>query len=482
MVAGTVCLVVALVGSLMFQGAVIAETQDRAIASVMETGKAFTAVTKRVSPAVVFIKATKQSVPAGNMQGFGDLRGQIPDELFERFFGDRLPPMQGPQQPQPRVGQGSGFIISEDGYILTNNHVVGQADRLDVTLHDGRVFEAKLIGTDKHTDVAIIKIEGDDLPMLAMGDSDEIEVGEWVLAVGSPFGLSGTVTSGIVSAKGRNSMGITDYEDFIQTDAAINPGNSGGPLVNMRGEAIGINTAIVSRSGGYNGIGFAIPMNMAREICDQLMENGSVTRGFLGVIIQPLTSELATSFNLDSDKGVLIGDVNEDGPAGRAGLQRGDVVVELNGKPVEDMTTFRNRVAMIEPGKKAELEVVRDGKRQTISVKVGKLESTSMVAAKSSNAVEKQLGLSVQTLDKQLAEKLGVEGEQGVVITNVAPGSEASRQGLRPGMVIKEVNHKSVKDASQFAELVEASEDGSSLLLLVQHDEHTRFVVLKVEK
>lgn len=476
-------LVAALVVGLTLHNSVVAETRSDALARVEETGKAFTEVTKKVEPAVVFIKATKQIVPTASQPGFGDLQGQIPDELLKRFFGGAMPPMQGPQMPQPAVGNGSGFIISQDGHILTNNHVVGNADKLEVTLHDGRVLDARLIGTDKRTDVAIIKVDAQDLPTLPMGDSDAIEVGEWVLAVGSPFGLSGTVTSGIVSAKGRDGMGITDYEEFIQTDAAINPGNSGGPLVNLRGEAIGINTAILSRTGAYNGIGFAIPMNMAREICQQLMEKGTVTRGFLGVAIQPLTQDLAESFQLKTNEGVLIADVNAGGPAEKAGLQRGDVVVQLDGKPVTDMTSFRNRIAMLEPGKQAKLEVMRDGQAKTISVELGKLDSDTVASVGgSSETTTAKLGLSVQTLDKELAEKLGAEADKGVVITQVQPGSAAAAQGLRPGMVIVEVDHQAVQNAEQFSKIVQDHQDAGTLLMLVQQGEHTRYVVLKLEK
>ena len=484
--AGLLVLALAVTAGLVMQSVVIAAStasanRDQAIASAQQTSKAFTAVTKEVTPAVVFIKATKQQVMTGNMQQFGDLQGQFPEEMLKRFFGDSLPQMQMPRQPQPMVGQGSGFIISKDGYILTNNHVAGEASKLEVTLSDGRVLSAKLIGTDARTDVAIIKVDADNLPMLPMGDSDKIEVGEWVLAIGSPFGLSGTVTSGIVSAKGRNSMGITDYEDFLQTDAAINPGNSGGPLVNLQGEAIGINTAIMSRSGGYNGIGFAIPMNMAKDICDQLIKNGSVVRGYLGVMIQPLTTELAQSFQVSDTQGVLIGDVTPDGPAAKAGLQRGDVVVQLDGKPVEDITSFRNHVALIKPGTDANLAVMRNGKQEEVVVKVGTLPDQEVATAHAEGSVQ-SLGLSVQTLTEQLADKLGVDAASGVVITQVVPGSVADSQGLRPGMVIKQVDKEPVKNASQFTDLLKGSKDTTSHLLLVQDGEYTRYVVLKVEK
>jgi serine protease Do len=451
----------------------------QAIASVAETGKAFTAVTRQVSPAVVYIKATRQHMMTGNDQGFDGLRGQIPDELLKRFFGDRLPEFPMPRPNQPMVGEGSGFVISKDGYILTNSHVVGGADKLEVSLHDGRRLEAKVVGTDKRTDVALIKVDANDLPVLPMGDSDALEVGEWVLAIGSPFGLTGTVTSGIVSAKERDGMGITDYENFIQTDAAINPGNSGGPLVNLRGEAVGINTAIISRSGGYNGIGFAIPMNMARQICDQLMEHGSVTRGYLGIMIQALTPELASSFGLGETTGVLVGDVTSDGPATAAGVQRGDVIVALEGEPVKDITHFRNRVAMIKPNTSVSLELLRDGKRQTVSVTVGELPEENLVAATGPASVESSWGLSVQTIDPQLAAQLNVEPNSGVVVTGVDPNSVAAASGLQPGTIIREVNRHSVKDANEFARLVSEAKDAKSLLLLAERDGRTLYVVLQ---
>ena len=481
---GLLVLATAATASFITQRSVVADNQDPAIASAIEIGKGFTAVTKRVEPAVVFIKATKQQLMSNNMQGFGDLQGQIPDELLRRFFGDNMPHMQTPQQPpqsMPMVGQGSGFIISEDGYILTNNHVVGGADKLEVKLADGRELPAKLVGTDPHTDVAVIKIDAKNLPVLPMGDSDKLEPGEWVLAIGSPFGLTGTVTSGIVSATGRSSMGITDYENFIQTDAAINPGNSGGPLVNLQGQAVGINTAILSRSGGYNGIGFAIPMSMAKSIVTQLIERGSVTRGYLGVMIQQLTPELAKSFKITDSHGVLIGDVSAGGPGAAAGLQSGDVVVKLDGKPVEDLTTFRNQVALIKPDTKATLTVIRNGESKDIVVTVGTLPDQDVASVQNSSATN-SLGLAVQTLDAQLAEKLGVKADSGVVITEVVPGSEADNQGLQSGMIIKQVDHAKVKNAKEFADAVKAGKDAGSVLLLVQQGEHTRFVVLKLEK
>jgi serine protease Do len=458
-----------------------ADTDQRAIANVTETGQAFAAVTREVGPAVVYIRATRQHVMTSHQPGMDSFRGQIPDDLLKRFFGERLPEFPMPQQPQqrPMVGEGSGFVISKDGYILTNNHVVGGAEKLEVLLHNGERVEAKVIGTDKRTDVALIKVDADDLPVLRMGDSDALEVGEWVLAIGSPFGLTGTVTAGIVSAKGRDSMGITDYENFIQTDAAINPGNSGGPLVNLRGEAVGINTAIISRGGGHNGIGFAIPMNMVRQIYEQLREHGSVTRGFLGIVIQPLTPELAQSFGLSEPAGVLIGDLNNDGPAAAAGLMRGDVIVSLDGEPVKDVTSFRNRVAMIQPDTTVNLEVLRDGDRRKMSVKIGSLPSEVAVDATERKALESEWGMSVQTIDPQLAEQLKVEPNGGVVVTTVDPNSPAAAAGIRPGTIIRQVNRQDVANAADFARAIGELNDADSLLLLVEREGRTQYVAVK---
>jgi len=274
-------------------------------------------------------------------------------------------------------------------------------------------------------------------------------------------------------------MGITDYENFIQTDAAINPGNSGGPLVNLQGEAVGINTAIISRSGGYNGIGFAIPMSMAREICEQLMEHGSVTRGYLGIIIQALTPALAQSFGLSETTGVLVGDLSSDGPAAAAGLLRGDVVVSLDGEPVKDITSFRNRVAMIQPDTTVNLEVLRDGNRQTVSVKIGSLPDETLASAAGPKGIESGWGLSVQTIDPQLAEQLKVEANSGVVVTNVDPTSAAATAGIRPGTIIQEVNRQRVTDAAEFARVISEAKDADTLLLLVQREGRTQYVVVK---
>jgi serine protease Do len=309
---------------------------DDELAPLQQASKAFSSVAKKAAPAVVFIKVEKTvetggAVPFGNSDPFG-------------FFYDRQP------REYRQMGQGSGFIISEDGYILTNNHVVGDADTITVKLSDGRQFKAERIGGDEKSDVAVIKIEGENLPILPLGNSDELEVGEWVIAIGNPFGLAETLTFGIVSAKGRNTVGINDYEDFIQTDAAINPGNSGGPLINLEGQAVGINSAIFSSTGGSVGIGFAIPINMARSIKDQLLRDGKVTRGQLGVMIGEITQELADYFDIEASKGVVVSDVLKNSPAEKAGLQAGDIILKINGRDVENAGQLRNTIAMVAPG------------------------------------------------------------------------------------------------------------------------------------
>ena len=309
----------------------LVHAQEKALENLKDTGKAFASVAREASPAVVFIKVEKTVTTSPSM-------GPFNDDFFKRYFGEPAPGQ--PQNPSPQQkhmlqGQGSGFIISSDGYILTNNHVVGDADKVLVKLLDGREFTAKTIGTDPPTDVAVIKIDAKNLPILPLGDSGKLEVGEWVLALGNPFGLSHTLTAGIISALGRSRIGIADYEDFIQTDAAINPGNSGGPLINLEGQAIGINTAIFSQSGGYMGIGFAIPINLVKEINNQLIEHGSVTRGYLGVTAQELTPELVQSFGLKDEKGALVAQVTPDSPAQKAGLKQGDMIVKFNGEPID---------------------------------------------------------------------------------------------------------------------------------------------------
>ncbi len=457
--------------------------QEEGIESLRHTGEAFRAVAKKVSPAVVNIQVEKTAEAPAAMSPFGG-QGPFGDEFFRRFFGIPMPegPGRSPhgKTPRPRShGQGSGFVISPDGFILTNNHVVEDADKVTVTLTDGRNFTAKVIGTDPASDVAVIKIDGTNLPAVPLGDSDQLEVGDWVLAVGNPFGLSNTITAGIVSAKGRSSVGITDYENFIQTDAAINPGNSGGPMVNLSGEVVGMNTAIFSRSGGYMGIGFAIPVNMVKNIRDQLVEQGSVTRGYLGVMIQNLTQELAESFGLETTQGILVSQVTEDSPAAAAGLKQGDIVLEYDGRPVDEIGAFRNQVALTAPGTVKKLTVLRNGKRQSLKVTIGKLPQEQTLAQDGKAKVD-ELGLAVQPLTQELAERFGYTGVKGVLVSQVVPGSAAAAAGLRPGALILEVNQQAVATPAEFRQALDKGKKDSALLL-VREGEGTRYVALRSE-
>lgn len=451
---------------------------DDGIESLRQAGKAFSAVAKKVSPAVVFISVEKIE-KVGNRQQ----KSPFDDEFFRKFFDMPFPDEQSKSRPRERRvgGQGSGFIISSDGYILTNNHVVGEADEVIVQLQDGKEYRAKLVGGDERSDVAVIKVDAENLPVLELGDSEQLEVGEWVLAVGSPFGLSHSITAGIVSAKGRSSVGITDYENFIQTDAAINPGNSGGPLVDLNGKAVGMNTAIFSRSGGYMGIGFAIPINMVSKIMAQLIDSGSVTRGYLGILIQNLTHDLSESFGLDTNKGVLIADVTDDSPAEHSGLKQGDVIIEFDGRAVDDVGRFRNNVSLVSPGSSVEMVVIRNGAQKTIDVEIGTLPNQASAQATPEPEEDQleELGFGVQTLTPEIAKQLDLEGLSGVVITGVETGSRAERAGLRPGLVIQGANRNGIRDADDLKKIISKLDEDDPILLLVADGRGRRFIVLK---
>jgi len=468
--------------------------QENGVESLRQTGKAFAEVARKVSPSVVLIQVereteTAQISPFGFPFGDGEL-GPFGDDLFKRFFGDRFPDMprfnapgKQPGKQRSVVGQGSGFVFASNNkllgnktYILTNNHVVERNDKISVKFLDGREFEAKIKGTDPKSDIAVIEIETSGLPAVQLGDYSQLEVGEWVVAIGNPFGLSHTLTVGVVSAKGRTSLGINDYEDFIQTDAAINPGNSGGPLVNLDGEVIGMNTAIFSRSGGYMGIGFAIPINLVERIAHQLIEKGEVVRGYLGIMIQPLTPDLAKSFDLKDDKGILVAQVTKNSPADKAGLKAGDVIVSYQGRSVSDTGDFRNQVALAQPGSKVEFDIIRDGRQRSITVKIDKLSDNKLAAQEPSQA-SGTLGLTVQTITADLARQFGAKAGQGVIVTEVAPGSVATMAGISRGSVILEVNRKAVNTAAEFSQAVKASTN-NKVLLLVRDNEVSRYVVL----
>ncbi len=453
--------------------------KSAAVVTLEETGRAFADVTAKASPAVVYIHVEK-----GHAKSQGHpldrFRGHPQEEMLKRFFGERGDRFETPRTPRS-AGQGSGFIISKDGYILTNAHVVRGADKLEVRLSDGKEYAAKIVGVDARTDVAVIKVDGKNLPVLKMGDSEDIQVGQWVLAVGSPFGLPGTVTSGIVSAKDRSGMGITEYENFIQTDAAINPGNSGGPLVNLEGEAVGINTAIFSRSGGYMGIGFAIPINMAKDISDALIRDGSVTRGYLGIMIQEFTPALAKSFAADGTEGVLVGDVVKDSPADSGGIQIGDVIRKFDGRSVRDVDSFRKRVASISPNDEAKLTVLRGGKQVALTVTIGQLGSSSPDTGATRDGGDEstdKLGLKLGALNDETRQRLGYKGGAGVVVLSVKPGSRAADAGVRARMVIKQVNRQAVSSLDDVRRQLNESKE-SPVLLLVDENGQTRFIAIE---
>lgn len=445
---------------------------------VRDLSAAFQRVTKAMRPSVVNIRSVRKIEVSGSIRRSPFFGSPFGEDFFERFFGRPFPPGLGPEQPFVQRGLGTGVIVSEDGYIVTNNHVVANADKLTVTLSDERTFEAEVVGTDEKTDLAVLKIGAPDLLPAELGDSDAIEVGEWVLAIGNPFGLSHTVTAGIVSAKGRANVGIAEYEDFIQTDAAINPGNSGGPLVNLEGKVIGINTAIATRSGAYQGVGFAIPSNMVRQVMEAIIKQGRVVRGWLGVWIQNLSPDLAASFGFEGTEGVLISDVVEDGPGDKAGLEPGDIILRFDGHKVRDMNEFRIRVAATKPGRKVTLEIFRDGRQKKVEVEVGELESQSFFAG--GPAGPEDLGLRVQDLSPELAERLGLEpGERGVVVVQVEPGSVAERCGLRPRDVIIAVGGRRVENLREFRAALAEHDLDRGVRLRVKTEGAQRFVFLK---
>ncbi len=452
------------------------EAQSESVKLALELSQAFAEVAKKAGPAVVFVQVEKVVVkrgPALEPFPFGGPFDFFGNDFFERFFRQRFP------RKYRQMGAGSGFIISPDGYILTNNHVVANAEKVKVKLSDGREFKAKVVGTDPASDVAVLKIEAKDLPVLPLGDSDKIQVGEWVIAIGNPFGLTQTVTVGVVSAKGRSGVGITDYEDFIQTDAAINPGNSGGPLVNLKGEAIGMNTAIFTRSGGYMGIGFAIPINMIKVITEQLIKTGKVVRGWLGVVIQELNEDLAKSFGLSKPEGALVTEVAENSPAQRAGLKPGDIILEYNGKPVKNVAELRTMVALTKPGTKVKMTIFRKGERKVLEVTIGNQPQEFSVLS-GENEVLKKIGLEVGPVTPEISEQFGYGAHEGVVITGVAPGSPAAMAGLRPGMLIEEVNRVRVRSMKEFARALEKSKRTGSILLLVRSKDIRRYVAIRI--
>ena len=440
----------------------------------VDTAFSYSPIVKRVIPSVVKV-VTRERAKEIEVDGGSPFDDPSLRQFFGPFFGFPRGGRRIVRQP-PQVGLGSGVIVSPDGYILTNNHVVDGADKVQVTLADKRELTAKVIGTDKKTDIAVIKVDAHDLPALTFAASSDVQVGDRVLAVGNPFGLGETVTTGIVSALGRVMPGdgttSYNYQDYIQTDAAINPGNSGGALVDMQGRLIGLNTAIYSRDGGFMGIGFAIPSDLARSIMDSLVRTGKVVRGFLGVTIQDLSSDLADQFHLQSSKGAIVTDVTADSPAAKAGLKSDDVVLEFNGKPVTDSRGLSFAVAATEPGQEAKLRILRDGKEQTITVKVGEQPGDRQLARASAGEGDNSVldGVEVTDLDAAARNEFDVPPRvHGALVTDVDSSSASAEAGLAPGDVIMEINHQPVRSADDAVRLTEHAPSRKTLLKLWTH-------------
>jgi serine protease Do len=430
---------------------------------------------KDVKPSVVNISTTTvfkgpdmQERFFGQQNPFKDFFG---NDFFEKFFGDA------PRREFKHRSLGSGFIIDREGYILTNNHVVEKAVSIKVKLSDEKEYDAKVIGKDAKTDIALIKIDAKhNLPVAAFGDSGKLEVGDWVIAIGNPFGLEQTVTAGIVSAKGR-VIGAGPYDDFIQTDASINPGNSGGPLFNLKGEVVGINTAIVS---GGQGIGFAIPINVAKEMLSQLKSKGKVTRGWLGVSIQKVTPEIAKGFGLKESEGALVSDVMEHSPAEKAGIKRGDIIISFNGKKIKEMDMLPRLVGGTEIGKQAKVGIIRDGKNIEVNVVIDELKEESVQASRKPE-VEKDFGLVVQNITPEIAKHLNIKDKKGVIVTDVQPGSPAQNVDIRSGDIIKEINRKPIRNINDFKDAMKRGNVKEGIVLLVKRENMTFYIVLREE-
>jgi serine protease Do len=438
-------------------------------AAVDDLQAAFKQAIARAEPSVVSIYSTKK-VKISRAPGFGPFGGHP----LERFFDA---PGRSPREFQQQ-GLGSGFIVDRDGHIITNNHVVADADEIKIRLSDGRELDATVVGTDPPTDLAVLKVEGDhDLPSIELGDSSALEVGDWVLAIGNPFGLPRTVSAGIVSAVGRANMGIVDYEDFIQTDAAVNPGNSGGPLVDLAGRVVGINTAIASRSGGNQGIAFAIPVDMAKTIVDQLRDGGKVTRGHLGIVISDLDADMAATFAYEGDDGILVQNVQQDSPAAKAGLREGDIIVKLDGTKVDEVSRFRTEIARRAPGSTTRLDVWRDGRLQALRVDLGELPGGPTVASKADASTK--LGIGLRDVTPELRKRLQLGDAQGVVVAEVEPGSPAARAGLRPGDLLEEVGNEVVRSAGRATELLAKTDLSAGVRLRIRRDGTGLFLFIK---
>jgi serine protease Do len=451
----------------------IAVAQNALPVSLGNFANGFSAVLKPALPAVVNISSSKMVKPGQNQ-----MSPMFNDPFFRQFFGDQFGQMKPRTEREQSLG--SGVIVSPDGTILTNNHVIDGASDIKVFLSDKREFKAKLIGTDPKTDIAVLKIDATNLPTLPLGDSNQLQVGDLIFAIGDPFGVGETATMGIVSATGRGNLGIENYEDFIQTDAAINPGNSGGAMIDIHGNLVGINTAILSHgAGGNEGVGFAIPVSMVKPVMDQIMTHGKVVRGYLGVHIQDVTPELATAFGLKQGGGVLIGDVSPDTPAARAGLKKGDVILQINGQPIDARNQLQVQIAQMAPGTPVKLQIWRNGATQNVSLNLGELPETAEKEGPGETSGGALEGVEVQNLTPDISQELNLApGTHGVVVTSVDQASPAAAAGLSRGDVIQEVNHKPISNTGEFQQALSGA-DKQPVLLLVNHGGASGFVVVE---
>lgn len=450
-----------------------------------EYSKPFIEASNKVKPATVFIFTEKLITLQDRRQD--PFRDFFDDDFFRRFFGDRFGdvPQQRRERQYRQRGLGSGVIVSPDGYIITNYHVVQNADEIKIQLFTEEEYNATMVGYDSKTDIAILKIEGSDFPYAKLGDSNKLEIGEWILAIGNPFGLSYTVTSGIVSAISRSGIGVADYENFIQTDAPINRGNSGGPMINLNGDVVGINTAIYSQTGGNLGIGFAVPINMVKKIMVDLIEKGKVVRGWLGVYIQDIDSDMAEQFNLPNSQGVLLSQISKDSPADRSGLKRGDVIIEFDGVKISNTSQLRNVVASTQIGKPVIVNVIRDGKTKEIEVTIAAQPDDMEVAALTDNDLEENktvfedFGFTVSQLNNDLAKKFNfTENEKGVIIVNIERNSIAQIGGLREGDIIVEINRKPISTIADLRKNLQDSKNDKSVLFLIKRGNVAVYIVI----
>ena len=484
------CSIIFLFFNFLFLNTTVSSENNNDLEEMLRNSRTRAILVKNVQKAVVHIKVEK-IMDASDSQYLNNPLDLYNDEFFRRFFPDLRPPKnqqpkrnQNPKRQFRQEGMGSGSIVNRKGYILTNHHVVGDADRILVVLFDGTEKEAKLVGTDPESDIAVVKINGKDLSVLPMGNSDDILVGEDVIAVGNPFGLIQTVTYGIVSAKGRSNVGINEYENFIQTDAAINPGNSGGPLVSLRGEIVGVNSAIFSRSGGYQGIGFAVPINMARKIMFDLIEKGTVSRGWLGVGIQDVSKDLAKAFKLENTKGSLITGVMEDTPAQKAGIRKGDVVIKINEKLIQDSNHLRNEIANAGAFKDVEMEIIRDGESILVKLELGerpKKISQVKVLPKSNKDSNQMnlLGMTLEEINEENSRKFGIDLKSGLLIVGVDPLSPSGKTGISQGMVIQELERQMVENIKDFKKIVNDIDLDKGILILVSSKNGSRYIFIQ---